>query len=127
MQKYTKDDRPPVWVADDPLPEPKLQQAQQKVFEFQRQHELDAPLGVPADPIEERATFYAHGLKCPSVAYPVEGCEIHEWGGLLFYEVKDEEPRPDTDLLLGFPDEEGTAFIVTRRGTNRIRSEIIAN
>lgn len=127
MQKYTSDDRPPVWVASDPLPESKLQSAQRKVFEFQRKHELDAPQGVPAEPIEERATFYAHGLKCPSVAYPVEGYEIDSWAGLLFYEVEDGKPRPDTDLLLGFPDEKGTAFVVTRRGTNRIRADIIAN
>jgi len=127
MQKYIGDSRFPTWVANATLPGSAFQRAQEKVFKFQRKHKLGAPRGVPISPIEERVIFYSQGLHCPCVGYPVEGCDLDEWGGLLFYEVENEEPQPDTDLLLGFPDGRGTAFIVTRRGTNRIRSEIVAN
>jgi len=126
----TTDDGHSIWMDSDPLPEAKKTEANQKVFELQRKHKFetlgDRPLVMP-DEAEARTRTVAPHLRCPVVAYTVEGCGPDEWAGLLFYEVQDSQPRPDTDLLLGFPGPKGTHFIVTRRGTNRIRSTINVN
>lgn len=124
MTKIIDDDHLPLWIASDPIPASKLDEANQKVNTFRREHELTPPY---PERFGEEALIYARALQCPVVAYPVEGRHPDEWGAFLFYEVQDGDPRPDTDLLLGFPNGSGTAFVVTRRGTIRIRSHIICN
>ncbi|GEM_PF-4972742 len=122
MQQITFDDRPPLWVAPEPLPAAKAVEANRKAARSQRRYRVDAPL-VPADPLQDRAAFYARGITCPVAAYPVADHELDEWGALLFYEVLDDTPRPADDLLLGFPDGASPSLILTERGADRVRRE----
>jgi hypothetical protein len=135
MQKLPDCD-PPAWIADSlSLSDTEEASMRQKVASYGRKHELpDAPPALDVDyssavkssSLPDVVRYYARGLKCPVAAYYRGGEIFTMGGGLLFFEVQDENPQPDLDLLLGFPAENGD-FIVTRRGTTRIRSDIIAN
>jgi hypothetical protein len=117
----------PVWLKfDELLGESKRTEARKKVETFEGTYELERSEAVPAT-FEGRAKFYACRLRCPVAVYPIEGYGPGEWAGILFYEVEDEKPRPDTDLLLGFPDSDGARFIITRRGADQIRSDSAIN
>lgn len=117
----------PVWLRfDEPLDESKQMEARKEVRKFEGKCELERSEALPGT-FEGRAKFYARRLECPVVVYPVEGHRPSEWAGILFYEVQDEEPRPDADLLLGFADSDGTRFISTRRGAKQIRSNSAPN
>lgn len=116
-----------VWLKfDEPLDESKQMEARKEIRKFEGNCELERSEALPGT-FEGRAKFYARRLECPVAVYPVEGHGPGEWAGILFYEVQSEKPRPDKDLLLGFPDSDGTRFIITRRGANRIRSDSVGN
>lgn len=107
------------------LSESKRTEAENEAQKFEGIFELERSEALPAT-FEGRAKFYGKQLRCPVAVYPVEGHEPGEWGGLLFYEVPNEKPQPDPDLLLGFPDSDGTRFIITRRGATRIQFDAAA-
>jgi hypothetical protein len=110
----------PLWLKlGEQLGAPSQKAAVEKARKFEGNRELERSEALPAT-FEGRAKFYGRQLNCPVAVYPVEGRRPGEWASMLFYEVKGEEPEPDLDLLLGFPDSEGTQFILTRRGANRI-------
>ena len=44
---------------------------------------------------------------------------------LLFYEVLNETPRSDDDLLLGFPDGASPSVILTERGADRVHRDAV--
>jgi len=127
---------PPAWISESlTLSDSEEAFMREKVASHGRKHELpDVPpaLDIDASAVLKSSSFsdvvryYARGLKCPVVAYYRGGEIFTMGGGLLFFEVQDEDPQPDLNLLLGFPAENGD-FIVTRRGTTRIRADIIAN
>jgi hypothetical protein len=124
MQQLTSDNHPLLWVASEPLPAEKAAVANRRAAQSQRRGRIDAPL-VPRDPLHDRAAFYAQGFTCPVAAYPVAEHDLDEWGALLFYEVLNETPRPDDDLLLGFPDGDGPSMILTERGADRGRRDAV--
>lgn len=124
MQQLTSDDHPLLWVASEPLPPEKAAVSNRKAAQSQRRGRIEAPL-VPRDPLHDRAAFYAHGFTCPVAAYPVAEHDLDVWGALLFYEVLDKTPRPDDDLLLGFPDGDSPSVILTKRGADRVRRDAV--
>ncbi len=98
--------------------------ANRKAAQSQRRGRIDAPL-VPRDPLRARAAFYAQGFTCPVAAYPIAEHDLDGWGALLFYEVLNETPRPDDDLLLGFPDGDSPSIILTERGADRVHHDTV--
>jgi hypothetical protein len=124
MQQLTSDDHPRLWVASEPLPAEKAAVANRKAAQSQRRGRIDAPL-VPRDPLRARAAFYAQGFTCPVAAYSIAEHDLDGWGALLFYEVLNETPRPDDDLLLGFPDGDSPSIILTERGADRVHHDTV--
>ncbi len=124
MQPITSDDHPPLWVASEPLPAEKAAVANRRAARSQRRCRVDAPL-PPRDPLQDRAAFYAQGFTCPVAAYPVAEHDLDGWGALLFYEVLNETPRSDDDLLLGFPDGASPSVILTERGADRVHRDAV--